>query len=68
MPAKLEPEPDRLVQLSFPSDHISFWDNKVSKSGKRPFQVHNEPNVHHWDSMMIFEETTESLFPSDLFI
>jgi flavorubredoxin len=24
--------------------------------------------VHHWDSMMIFEETTKSLFPSDLFI
>ena len=26
------------------------------------------PHVHHWDSMMIFEETTKSLFPSDLFI
>ena len=26
------------------------------------------PHVHHWDSMMIFEETTRSLFPSDLFI
>jgi flavorubredoxin len=26
------------------------------------------PHVHHWDSMMVFEETTRSLFPSDLFI
>ena len=26
------------------------------------------PHVHHWDSMMIFEESTQSLFPSDLFI
>jgi flavorubredoxin len=24
--------------------------------------------VHHWDSMMLFDETTKSLFPSDLFI
>ena len=26
------------------------------------------PHVHHWVSMMMFEETTKSLFPSDLFI
>ena len=26
------------------------------------------PHVHHWDSMMIFEDTTKSLFPSDLFL
>jgi flavorubredoxin len=26
------------------------------------------PHVHHWDSMIVFEETTKSLFPSDLFI
>ena len=26
------------------------------------------PHVHHWDSMMVFEESTRSLFPSDLFI
>jgi flavorubredoxin len=25
-------------------------------------------HVHHWDSMMIFEDTTKSLFPSDLFL
>jgi flavorubredoxin len=26
------------------------------------------PHVHHWDSMMVVEETTSSLFPADLFI
>jgi flavorubredoxin len=26
------------------------------------------PHVHHWDSMMVFEETTRSLFPADLFL
>jgi flavorubredoxin len=26
------------------------------------------PHVHHWDSMMIFEDTSKSLFTSDLFI
>jgi len=26
------------------------------------------PHVHHWDIMMIIEETTKSLFTSDLFI
>ena len=26
------------------------------------------PHVHHWDSMMIFEATSKSLFTSNLFI
>jgi flavorubredoxin len=51
-----------------PSDHISFWDNETLKIGKRQFRFVMTPHVHHWDSMMIFEETTRSLFPSDLFI
>ena len=38
------------------------------KTGKREFKFIMTPHVHHWDSMMIFEETTRSLFPSDLFI
>jgi flavorubredoxin len=25
-------------------------------------------HVHHWDSMMLLEESTRSLFPSDLYI
>jgi flavorubredoxin len=51
-----------------PVDHISFWDNEILKTGKRRFKFIMTPHVHHWDSMMIFEETTKSLFPSDLFI
>lgn len=51
-----------------PSDHISFWDNETLKTGKREFRFIMTPHVHHWDSMMIYEETTKSLFPSDLFM
>lgn len=51
-----------------PVDHISFWDNEILKTGKRQFRFIMTPHVHHWDSMMIFEETTKSLFTSDLFI
>jgi flavorubredoxin len=53
---------------NIPVDHISFWDNEVLKTGKRQFRFIMTPHVHHWDSMMIYEETTKSLFPSDLFI
>ena len=51
-----------------PADHISFWDNETLKTGKRILKFVMTPHVHHWDSMMIFETTTKSLFPSDLFI
>lgn len=51
-----------------PADDISFWDNEFLKTGKRIFRFIMTPHVHHWDNMMIFEETTKSLFPSDLFI
>ena len=51
-----------------PVDHVSFWDNETLKTGKKQFRFIMTPHVHHWDSMMIFEETTRSLFPSDLFI
>lgn len=53
---------------NMPADHVSFWDNEVLKTGKRSFRFIMTPHVHHWDSMMVFEETTKSLFPSDLFI
>ena len=53
---------------NIPVDHISFWDNEILKTGKRVLRFIMTPHVHHWDSMMIFEETTKSLFPSDLFI
>ena len=53
---------------NIPADHTSFWDNEVLNTGRRHFRFIMTPHVHHWDSMMIFEETTKSLFPSDLFI
>jgi flavorubredoxin len=51
-----------------PVDHISFWDSEILKTGKRRFRFIMTPHVHHWDTMMVFEETTKSLFASDLFI
>jgi flavorubredoxin len=51
-----------------PVDHISFWDNEVLKTGKHTFRFIMTPHVHHWDSMMMFDENSRSLFPSDLFI
>lgn len=54
--------------FNVPTDHISFWDNEVLKTGKRTFRFIMTPHVHHWDSITIFEETTKSLFTSDLFI
>ena len=36
--------------------------------GQHVLRFLETPHVHHWDSMMVFEETTRSLFPADLFI
>lgn len=43
-------------------------DGEVLELGKRRLRFLETPHVHHWDSMMLFEETSKSLFPSDLFI
>ena len=43
-------------------------DGEVIDLGKSKLRFLETPHVHHWDSMMLFEETTQSLFPSDLFI
>jgi flavorubredoxin len=51
-----------------PCAHLSFWDNEILKTGKRVLRFIMTPHVHDRDSMMIFEESTKSLFPSDLFI
>jgi len=51
-----------------PVDHISFWDSEVLKTGKKSLRFIMTPHVHHWDSMMVFEENTKSLFTSDLFM
>jgi flavorubredoxin len=43
-------------------------DNDTVDLGKHKLRFWETPHVHHWDSMMVFEETTRSLFPADLFI
>ena len=37
-------------------------------TGRHRLRFLETPHVHHWDSMMVFEESTKSLFPSDLYI
>lgn len=43
-------------------------DGDVIDLGDHKLRFLETPHVHHWDSMMVFEETTSSLFPADLFI
>jgi len=43
-------------------------DGHVIETGRRRLRFLETPHVHHWDSMMVYEETTGSLFPADLFI
>jgi flavorubredoxin len=43
-------------------------DGEVVDLGEHKLRFLETPHVHHWDSMMLFDETTQSVFPSDLFI
>jgi flavorubredoxin len=43
-------------------------EGEVIDLGKQKLRFLETPHVHHWDSMMLFDETTKSVFPSDLFI
>jgi flavorubredoxin len=45
-----------------------FRDGDSLDLGKHKLRFLETPHVHHWDSMMVIDETTGSLFPSDLFI
>jgi len=45
-----------------------FTDGETLELGRHTLRFLETPHVHHWDSMMLFEESTASLFPSDLFI
>src|SRR5262245_51577012 len=50
------------------SDRVrGFTDGERLELGRHTLRFLETPHVHHWDSMMVFEETTGSLFPSDLF-
>ncbi|MFN3651806.1 MAG: FprA family A-type flavoprotein [Armatimonadota bacterium] len=58
--------------------NLSGWDYSGSVQGQRDgdtlelgthtLRFLETPHVHHWDSMMVVDETTGSLFPADLFI
>ena len=45
-----------------------FRDGDTLELGEHTLQFLETPHMHHWDSMMVVEEKTNSLFPSDLFI
>jgi flavorubredoxin len=45
-----------------------FTDGETLELGRHTLRFLETPHVHHWDSMMVFEESTRSLFPSDLFL
>ena len=47
---------------------LGFEDGQKLELGKHTLRFLETPHVHHWDSMMVFEETTGSLFPADLFL
>jgi flavorubredoxin len=53
---------------NYPGHVEGYTEGEVIDLGKRKLRFLETPHVHHWDSMMLFEETTRSLFPSDLFI
>jgi flavorubredoxin len=45
-----------------------FRDGETLELGRHRLRFLETPHVHHWDSMMVVEEETGSLFPSDLFL
>jgi flavorubredoxin len=47
---------------------LGFTDGETLDLGAHKLRFLETPHVHHWDSMMVVEESTRSLFPSDLFL
>ena len=45
-----------------------FMEGEKLELGKHTLRFLETPHVHHWDSMMVVEESTNSLFPSDLYL
>lgn len=45
-----------------------FRDGQSLDLGGHTLRFLETPHVHHWDSMMVVEEATGSLFPSDLYL
>ena len=49
-------------------DPITVWQDDTLELGRKRLRFLMTPHVHHWDSMMVLEETEGALFPADLFI
>jgi flavorubredoxin len=47
---------------------VGFRDGQTLELGEHTLRFLETPHVHHWDSMMVLEEATNSLFPSDLYL
>ena len=45
-----------------------FTDGERLQLGRHTLRFLETPHVHHWDSMMVVEESTNSMFPSDLYL
>ncbi len=56
-----------LTQWDYSGPVQGFRDGDTLDLGEHKLRFLETPHVHHWDSMMVFEETTGSLFPADLF-
>jgi flavorubredoxin len=53
---------------NYPGRVEGHIDGEVIDLGEHKLRFLETPHVHHWDSMMLFDETSKSLFPSDLFL
>ena len=45
-----------------------YTEGEVLDLGRHKLRFLETPHVHHWDSMMLFDETTKSVFPADLYL
>ena len=47
---------------------VGFRDGETLDLGDHKLRFLETPHVHHWDSMMVVEENTGSVFSSDLYL
>ena len=59
---ELDGLPTLIIEL-----HDAVYPRPTGCAPSRCLRFLETPHVHHWDSLMVLEETTNSLFPADLF-
>ncbi len=57
-----------LTQWDYAGPVRGVRDGDVLDLGGHHLRFLETPHVHHWDSLMVVDETTSSLFPADLFL